>query len=45
MKYMAYNHNGTELLLEPTDYKTAKREADEYTYFTCNPSTVRKVVE
>ena len=43
MQYMAYNHNGTELMIEPADYKTAKREADEYTYYTCNPSYVEAV--
>lgn len=43
--YMAFNHNGIELMLQPTDYATAKAEADEYYYHTLNESYVKKVVE
>ncbi len=39
-RYMAYNHNGTELMLEPGTKAQATREAENYSIQTGNNSYV-----
>lgn len=44
--YMAYNHNGTTLMNQPTaDRAVAQSEANEYRSATMNPSYVAECNE
>lgn len=44
-KYMAYNHNYTELMKEPATKERAQQEADEYSWVTGNRSYVEEVTD
>lgn len=44
-KYMAYNHNGTPLLLAPVSKQRAEKEVKDYMRATSNPAYVEPVEE
>lgn len=44
-RYIAVNHNMTPLMTEPDTRANARREGEEYTFYTANPHHVVTVAE